>query len=237
LPQLVAIIYAMNYAEEHNIIQEYPYLPIPSSVVYVNQSVDLRKLAKELNVCYDDLLEMNAELRHGIIPSTARNYPLRIPSERLLDYLNRQDEMLAAVKFTGEEYKPMVKNHGNYLYHVVNKGETLSGIAQKYGVRLSALKEWNNMTSNFLRTGQKLMVYSPLAAPKKEVPVMTKTQAKPLLPQRVSETTPQATYVVKDGDTLWGIAQKFEGLTVQRIKKLNQLRSNRLTPGQKLRVK
>ncbi|MDW8286762.1 MAG: LysM peptidoglycan-binding domain-containing protein, partial [Flammeovirgaceae bacterium] len=55
--------------------------------------------------------------------------------------------------------------------------------------------------------------------------------------QRVSETTPQATYVVKDGDTLWGIAQKFEGLTVQRIKKLNQLRSNRLTPGQKLRVK
>lgn len=244
LPQLVAIIYTMNYAEEHNIIQEHPYLPIPASVVYVNQPTDLRKIAKHLNVCYDDLLELNAELSKGIIPSSARNYPLWIPSERLLDFLNRQEEILAASKFTGEEYKPIAKNHGNYLYHVVSKGETLSGVAQKYGVRLSSLKEWNNMTSNFLRTGQKIIVYSPLAAPKKDVPVMAKTQTKPLLPQKVSEKQEssdaqvwKSTYVVQSGDTLWSIAQKFEGLTVQRIKQLNQLRSNKLTPGQKLRVK
>ena len=43
-------------------------------------------------------------------------------------------------------------------------------------------------------------------------------------------------YVVKRGDTLWDISRKFEGLTIEKLKSLNNLSSNKLQPGQKLIV-
>jgi membrane-bound lytic murein transglycosylase D len=246
LPQFVAVMYTLNYAEEHNIVQEQLLFPIPFSEVYVNQSIDLKKLSKELNVCFEDLQELNPELRLGVVPSTAKNYPLRIPAERLMQFHAYQDNILTASKFTGEEYRPMSKNNGSSIQHVVSKGETLSGIAKQYGVRLSLLKEWNGIYNNNLRIGQKLLVFSPTAMSKKNVPSMANTNTKPLMQQQLkSTTTVQSTvstsegkkfYTVQDGDTLWGISQKFEGLTVQRIKQLNQLHSNKLTPGQKLKV-
>ena len=41
-------------------------------------------------------------------------------------------------------------------------------------------------------------------------------------------------YVVQPGDTLWDISRKFQGLTIEKIKALNNLRNNKLQPGQKL---
>jgi membrane-bound lytic murein transglycosylase D len=42
------------------------------------------------------------------------------------------------------------------------------------------------------------------------------------------------TYVVQEGDTLWDIAHKFDGLTVERIKTLNNITNNKIHAGQKL---
>jgi membrane-bound lytic murein transglycosylase D len=41
-------------------------------------------------------------------------------------------------------------------------------------------------------------------------------------------------YLVQSGDTLWDISKKFDGLTIEKIKELNNLTSNKITPGQKL---
>ena len=50
---------------------------------------------------------------------------------------------------------------GTTVYHKVRKGETLSGIAQKYGVSVSNLRSWNNLRKNsYLRIGQRLAVCS-----------------------------------------------------------------------------
>jgi membrane-bound lytic murein transglycosylase D len=42
------------------------------------------------------------------------------------------------------------------------------------------------------------------------------------------------TYTVQPGDTLWDISKKFEGLTIEKLKSLNNLNNSRLQPGQKL---
>ncbi|MBL7866126.1 MAG: LysM peptidoglycan-binding domain-containing protein, partial [Cyclobacteriaceae bacterium] len=42
------------------------------------------------------------------------------------------------------------------------------------------------------------------------------------------------TYVVQEGDTLWDISRKFKGLTVEKLKALNNLKDNQLSPGMKL---
>ena len=92
------------------------------------------------------------------------------------------------------------------LYEVV-PGDTLYGIANKYGINVNELKNLNNLTSDILSVGQLLNVPSGL--------------------KNVN------TYTVGSGDTLYGIAKKFN-TSVNEIKDVNNLSSNMLSIGQKL---
>ena len=108
--------------------------------------------------------------------------------------------------------------------HTVKSGENLSLIAKKYKCTVTELKEWNNLKSTNLSIGQKLKVYPPAE---------TKTQ-------NVSTTTSggYVIYTVKSGDNLWDIAKKFDGVSAEQIRTLNNLDKNAmLKVGQKLKIK
>lgn len=92
--------------------------------------------------------------------------------------------------------------------YVVSSGDTLYGIAKKFDVSVDNLKTANNLTSNMLSVGQKLII-------------------------PIDEDT---TYVVSSGDTLYSIARKFN-TTVDKIKELNNLSNNSLSIGQILIVR
>lgn len=96
------------------------------------------------------------------------------------------------------------------LTYTVTSGDTLYGIAKKFDTNVNIIKEANNLTSNMLSVGQKLII------PKNE--------------------NDNNTYTVKSGDTLYSIAREFN-TTVDKIKELNQLNSNTLSIGQMLIVK
>ena len=85
-------------------------------------------------------------------------------------------------------------------------------IARKNGISVDELKKANNLTSNSLSIGQLLYI-----------------------PQEETETIETEVYTVKKGDTLYGIAQKFN-LSVDELKKLNGLTNNTLSIGQKLKI-
>lgn len=105
--------------------------------------------------------------------------------------------------------------------HTVQKGETLGSLANKYKCSVTDLKEWNNLKSTSLQIGQKLRVYPPEQAQASTV----KSNGKVVF------------YTVKQGDTLWDIARRFDGVTVEQIKKLNNLGVNaRIVPGQRLKI-
>lgn len=97
-------------------------------------------------------------------------------------------------------------------YYQVKSGDTLWSIARKNGVTVTELKEANNLTSNALSIGQLLYI-----------------------PKEETEIIETEVYTVKSGDTLYGIASKYN-LTVDELKKLNNLTSNNLSIGQKLNV-
>ena len=105
--------------------------------------------------------------------------------------------------------------------HVVKSGETLGKIAQKYKCSVTDLKKWNNLKSNTIKVGQKLKVYPPESSGKQ-----TTGQ---------NNTSTGTTYTVKSGDSLWSIAKKYN-VTVDYIKKKNNLKSNELKVGQKLKL-
>lgn len=97
-------------------------------------------------------------------------------------------------------------------YYIVQKGDSLWSIANKFNTTATNLKNLNNLSSNLLQIGQKLKINATSLNPTNEY------------------------YTVKKGDTLYSIALK-NNLTVQELKDLNNLTSNNLSIGQSLLVK
>ncbi|MGG1397368.1 LysM peptidoglycan-binding domain-containing protein [Bacillus salipaludis] len=122
----------------------------------------------------------------------------------------------------------------NVSTYTVKSGDTLGKIAKQFDLSLQDLKALNGLKSNLIRVGQKLKVTGKpvVAATPPETP--TRPSVQPGKPQ-----TPPANatdYIVKSGDTLGGIA-KQAGMTVAELKVLNNMTSDRIYVGQKLKIK
>ena len=103
--------------------------------------------------------------------------------------------------------------------HHVRRGETLYGIASRYGMTLSQLKALNGLSLDTIRPGQRLRVSGEAPAP-----------------ARVAPPAPRpTTHRVRSGDNLTRIAQRY-GVTVRQLREWNGLRSETIRPGQRLRV-
>ncbi|TYP93934.1 rare lipoprotein A [Fodinibius salinus] len=113
----------------------------------------------------------------------------------------------------------------NQLTHTVKANETLFSISKSYNVSIAEIKSWNNLSSNQLAVGQKLTIYPAEKKSSNESSIV------------VDEPSDQNTYyTVKNGDTLYRIAQQHR-MTVEELKKLNNLASNTIRVGQELTVR
>jgi membrane-bound lytic murein transglycosylase D len=137
-----------------------------------------------------------------------------------------------------EDIETVVLRKPRKQTYVVRKGDNLGDIADRFNVELYDLKRWNHLRSTRIQRGQKLVILKEVA----------ETRAERLANQGTSKGRKKAETIAKskrykpryhrvqDGDTLWNIAQRYDGLTIDRLKKLNNIRSNSLRPGQKLIV-
>ncbi|MBT2730149.1 LysM peptidoglycan-binding domain-containing protein [Bacillus sp. ISL-75] len=124
--------------------------------------------------------------------------------------------------------------------YTVKSGDYLGKIAGQYKTTVSNLKSLNKLKSDMIYVGQKLKVPAQKApaAPVKPAtpkpPVTTTPPKTPATPPPVVQTEVRD-YIVKNGDTLGGIAGHYQ-LTVKELKALNKLSSDRIYVGQKLKV-
>ncbi|NRD77139.1 LysM peptidoglycan-binding domain-containing protein [Bacillus sp. BRMEA1] len=120
--------------------------------------------------------------------------------------------------------------------YTVVKGDALIKIANRYGVTVGELQQWNNLKSTMIYAGQVLKV----SAPGQTVSVTTpnpnieKKAASPA-PTQQKTTASTSIYTVKSNDCLSKIAVPY-GMTVQQLKSLNNLSSDTIYIGQKLKV-
>lgn len=164
-----------------------------------NPSKDYYYIIRETDPMQSLLVE------YGFIDNSADQQKLK---NNLTDYV--EGVVKAIADYGGYEYTPPGMSGSNNTYTVV-KGDTLSGIANKFNTTVSELKELNNLTSDLIQIGQVLFI-----------PTTT--------------TTPvYSTYTVVKGDTLYGIASKYD-ISVDELKSLNNLTSNTLYIGQQLKV-
>ena len=133
-------------------------------------------------------------------------------AERLKNNYKKYAEAVvrAVTLYGGYKYVPVSGSN----YYVVKKGDSLWSIAREYGLSVAELKALNNLSSNTLHIGDTLLVSSV---------------------NSTDDNISDEYYTVKSGDTLWGIARKYN-MSVNDLKSLNNLSSNNLSIGQKLIV-
>lgn len=241
VPQFVAIIYTMNYLDEHNFIREGEEMLVYSDTVHIKKFLNFETLAGLTGACVDDLQKLNPSIQRNAVPETGKKYILHIPREaKTILNSNRLAILDSASKVGRKELELLAKNTAGSTYgrdrvvYKVRSGDVLGSIAIRHGVKVADLKKWNNLKGNTIRSGQRLTVWLKPSLRSTAIASAKKSKSEGEVTASLSGSK---TYTVQPGDTLWDITKKFDGLTIEKIKSLNKLSNNKIQPGQKLIVK
>lgn len=239
VPQFVAITYAFNYAEEHNLIldeSEYLYA-MASDTIMVMGFLNLTTLGNLLDICEEDMKVLNPSIKRNAVPSGSTYFSVRIPSDKLeLFNENRALILDSAAKVGKKELEYLArKSIGNTygrdkIIHRVRSGDVLGKIAQKYHVRVSDIKKWNKLSGNTIQIGQRLNIWLKPNAYTASVVKKKATIEHNMVISGIKY------HIVQPGDTLWDISRIYSDITIEKLMKLNNLKSNKIQPGQKLVV-
>ena len=229
VPAFIAVNYVMNYAKEHKI---YPMKPglffYDIDTVTVHDVLAFDQLNEMLHIPMEELKFLNPQYKMGIIPAVkGKKYLLRIPRRYVADFINNEQLLYNYKTLKGLERDKLlaeIEKAKQRNIHIVRSGENLGSIAKKYHVYVSQLKSWNHLRKNTIYPGQKLVLFgsaSPYASKKSKTPV--------------KRSATKSYHYVKKGENLGLIAKKYKCTTTD-LKEWNNLRSNKIFPGQKLYV-
>ncbi|MBB5282561.1 membrane-bound lytic murein transglycosylase D [Rhabdobacter roseus] len=199
VPQFVAMLYMMHYAEDHGIVAENPEYLTVTDTIHVNGYLDLTTFSALSSVSMEDLRKLNPQLINTVLPDYTRDFVLKVPAEQfaymkpmrpaIMDSASKKNGvrvMLASNDYEGDyEYKT------KRVTYTVRSGETLSSIANKHRVSVAELKKWNRLKSSRVLRGQRLTIVRQVrvAAP---APVLI-AEAKPKTTTAPVATTTEET--------------------------------------------
>lgn len=139
-------------------------------------------------------------------------------------------QSLESYTLTADERRTSVQSNGEgqRIMHVVSRGESLWGIAQRYGIGVRELAGWNAMApGDVLKTGAALAIWRQAG---------TAGFGLPAVHQGPGQTVRTVSYAVRDGDSLYAIARRFS-VSVSDLRRWNEMHNtNLLHPGQALTV-
>lgn len=246
LPAFYATLYIFEYANEHHIYPKNELLhTFEVDTVLVKRQLTFEQVNKVLDIDEDLLQFLNPQYKLKIIPVVKdRNYTLTIPKYMMGKFVSNEKQIYAfAEADDAKREKPFPKySEGqDVIRYRVRNGDYLGKIARRYGVSVSSIKRWNHLRSNNLRIGQRLTIYprNYAAHSSKKTTKTTAKLSKVSSSSKPKKTAPKGkytTYVVKQGDSLWLISQKFPKVSVDQIKKWNNIWSDKLQPGTKLKI-
>lgn len=142
--------------------------------------------------------------------SIANKYNTTIDELKRINNLTSNTLSIGQVLKLPSDKASNVEKEENTISYTVQKGDSLYSIARKYSTTIDKIKDLNNLTTNLLSIGQVLLI--------------------------PTDTNLETTYTVQKGDSLYSIAKKYD-TTVDRLKQLNNLKSNLLSVGQILIVR
>ena len=164
VPAFYATMYIFEYAEEHKIYSELPrFFDFQTDTIRVKRTVSFDQISEVIGVDEEVLSFLNPAYKLDIIPFVKdRDYALRLPSSKTIEFLDKEKELYAlATEDDSKREKPLPKyfEMDKRIRYKVQSGDYLGKIANKFGVRVSDLKRWNGLKNNRLKIGQRLSVF------------------------------------------------------------------------------
>lgn len=194
---------------------------------FINNAQDLNRIKNNYRQYVDAVVDaVIATKMGGSIPPTssntyvvksgdtlykiAQNFNTTVNNLKRLNNLTNDDLSIGQILLV-----PAQSATGNSNTYIVRSGDSLWSIANRYNTTVDTIKRLNGLTSNTLSIGQVLAIPNSI--------------------DTNGEVSEAGTYVVKNGDTLWNIANRFD-TNINEIKRLNNLSSDILNVGQVLKI-
>ena len=117
----------------------------------------LSQTAERFNIKLDKLRAIN-----GLKP----HFPIRVGQAILVPWTNTHEASNLSQTWSRPEFSQASSLYGKEFVYRIKRGDTLSGIAKRYGVSIKALKKWNGLKNSTIRVGKKLIIYKDLAIPR-----------------------------------------------------------------------
>lgn len=214
VPKLLALAELVEEADDYDLrLPELPNQQATDTVLFDRQ-VDLALAAQHADVELRTLQYLNPGLLRWATPPGGP-HRIRLPA-------GKSKQLQQAM------YKVPASQWTDWQSYQVRNGDTLSTIAQRYGIRTRDLKSINRLNGNMIRVGQTLML------PTTGQLSLALSTALSVYPG--PKDALRVEYEVKSGDTLWDIARMFK-VSVKALTGWNGLTTGSiLRPGKKLVV-
>ena len=231
----------MKYYKEHGLRPAPTEMPVHADTFKINKMLHLKQVSELTGAPLEQLKNLNPQYKHEIIPGNEREYILRIPYNYTNAFIDHEDSLYrhkADIYFNPATIKKIKDGgDGERIVHKVKSGEVLGKIAGKYRVSVSQIKKWNNLKSDNIRVGQRLIIYRGGKAPV----ASTSGPSKATSGTTAKTTTPAASgdyviYTVQANDTFYNIAKNYPGVSAQNIMDYNGLTSSKIKPGMKIKI-
>lgn len=235
VPAFLATMYLFEYADEHGLkgqTVERPYFE--TDTVQVKSLITFDQISELVGVGKEELKVLNPSYKLDVIPYIGgKSHTLRLPNHAIGKFVANEDAIYAHVKKELESMEsPLPKlieeAEQNRIRYKVRSGDYLGRIAERHGVGVSQLKQWNGLRNNDLRAGQRLTIfprYTPATA-SRATPTASNT---PILADA-------KVHMVKSGDSLWTISRKYPGISVENLRQWNGISGKDLKPGTTLKL-
>lgn len=169
VPAFIAANYIMTYYCKHNICPMETNIPKATDTMQVTRDLHFQQIADLCHVPLDEIKSLNPQYKRNIIPGLSKPRTLRLPTEAISAFLDQQDTIYAhrASEFfknrrtvaSVNSSRASGSTDGELTWYRIRQGDTLGGIARKFGVRISELRRWNGLRGNNIRAGRRLKIY------------------------------------------------------------------------------
>ncbi|WP_417938986.1 LysM peptidoglycan-binding domain-containing protein [Flavobacterium sp. RS13.1] len=255
VPAFLATMYLFEYHKEHGINPQRAVLKnFETDTIRIKEKMTFKQIADLLDMPQSQLELLNPSYKLKVVPYYQNEqHFLRLPKDKIATFVANEDKIYAYAKYDSGIYKmpsrlaqkltPKVKAKPvkvpeplDLESYIVQKGDNLSSIAQKYDVAVADIKEWNNLKSNALVLGRSLKIKPKNLVSKATQDVVKKPVETAIASAETSDKNEiEVEYVVKNGDNLSSIAKKF-CVTLAELKEWNNLNSNNIALGKSLIV-
>lgn len=230
IPKYIAMAYVLSDAEYYGIRAEGTELDLAHKVLFIDKTIDLHNVAEAIGVSNDELKKYNPAYKRNLV-----NGSVDKPKRLLLPITNVTNDSLLYLAL--HDSRPLIKvnetsNDDVSMFAGVSKykvrgGETLDVISRKFGVSIQNIRAWNGLTTRSSIAGRTLIVEKPVSGKlAKNVTTVVATK----------KSNAVVFYTVKIGDSLDRIANKYDGVSVSRLKADNGLKNDLIKPGMKLKI-